>query len=324
MKKENYGISLLRIWACIFVVCTHYHRNWEVWPDNYTYFWFLTVPVYFLISFYFGEKMFFEPDFDKKKNRLKRLLFPYLFWCVVSWLVADRTLKGLALQIFTGTVERINPVFWFLCDIMVMTLLLMILAALFKYKKLPVLIILSVISVLFVISEYEGTLYRLMENMPYEVINSYGRIIEMTPFMTEGLLLKELKIPEKLEKKRWVALPVLLVSFIIILLFRKTILPTAGYTYAFSGLSFIILAPVTFLFFWLLPFDGLNEKVKKVIKFFSTYVMSAYALHWIVGKLFPFNSLIWCICLAALCMLFGALLCKIPGKPGEFFKKVCC
>ena len=47
----------------------------------------MSVPIFFLMSFYFSHKLFLSKNVEKIKKRFERLLIPYIFWPIIIWIL---------------------------------------------------------------------------------------------------------------------------------------------------------------------------------------------------------------------------------------------
>ena len=76
-NKVNIGIEILRVILCFWVLTFHLYKN-----KNRKYCKILNtyyhVPTFMIISFYLTNKLFSIPNIIKIKQRIIRLLFPYL------------------------------------------------------------------------------------------------------------------------------------------------------------------------------------------------------------------------------------------------------
>ena len=62
------------------------------------------------------------------------------------------------------------------------------------------------------------------------------------------------------------------------------VIPTPEINFAYAGVKHIIVAPLLFLGFYIIPFEKMPDKMLKCIKWVAGYTMGIYFMHWIVGK----------------------------------------
>ena len=82
-NKVNIGIEILRVILCFWVLTFHLYKN-----KNRKYCKILNtyyhVPTFMIISFYLTNKLFSIPNIIKIKQRIIRLLFPYLMLPIIK------------------------------------------------------------------------------------------------------------------------------------------------------------------------------------------------------------------------------------------------
>ena len=336
-KRINYGISISRILFSFFIICFHFHRNWSSYPVVYIFLRELAVPVFLIIAFFLGSKVVFSDNITVLVRRIKRLLLPYLFWGIFSWIIcilADRILKGdssisirdLIWQVCTGSVEAINPVCWYLWDLMFLTICIWLLHRFFGKNVTQLLLV--VISVCCLILQYDGCICRYCGELCYELRFITGRLFEIFPFATMGLLFSENKLVAKMEGKRNVWIIVLGLALAIMLPLKDILFVKPQYTMAYAGLANVIVAPILFLFMYLFPFAKIGDKLKKIIGGIAKYTMGVFLSHWIVGNIF--NDVLskmnrtqytftGCIIIFILSWGISFMIAKIPLKHSEQF-----
>ena len=88
-KKKDYGISLLRIILSFMVVIDHFYDLKK--KQKFVNILYYHIPTFFLISFYYNSKNLISFDIKKNKLRFKRLIFPFFFWTIFSFLLNNTT-----------------------------------------------------------------------------------------------------------------------------------------------------------------------------------------------------------------------------------------
>ena len=143
-KNINYGLELLRMLLCFWVVLFHSLRK----SDNKLILNFkkkmFHVPSFFFISFYFLFPIINRRKTNKMILRLERLLIPYFFWPSFTWCINNLsflkfkksrfkrflTLYDLFEQLITGRTLYVH--FWFLSNLLFFTIIFFILSILFE------------------------------------------------------------------------------------------------------------------------------------------------------------------------------------------------
>ena len=86
-KEFNISFSILRIYLCFVVVNNHLFNATD--STNIFLLKFLknmiSVPIFFMMSFFLCHKLFSLNDKKKIKNRLERLIIPYFLWPIIFW-----------------------------------------------------------------------------------------------------------------------------------------------------------------------------------------------------------------------------------------------
>ena len=143
-KKYNTFLAILRVYLSFNVINSHYLRNPPTLMNKYAISRIfrnnMHVPIFFLMSFYFSQKLFLSKDIEKIKKRFERLLIPYLIWPIIIWIVNNFlyyifklnfkiSLNDLKIQLMTG--HCFMTVLWFQYNLIFATLLMVIIIFLF-------------------------------------------------------------------------------------------------------------------------------------------------------------------------------------------------
>lgn len=86
MRQRNLGLELLRMFLCFRIVLLHYYSSENKFILNLKRNRF-QVPCFFLISFYFLYPTIIERNQNKLKQRLERLLIPYIMHPIINWII---------------------------------------------------------------------------------------------------------------------------------------------------------------------------------------------------------------------------------------------
>ncbi len=111
--------------CCLVVIGIHCYGYPSRILQEYIYSMFL----FFFISFYFSYNTLSSRKSDKIKERIKRILIPYVGWTLVLYVYnnIDKAkqpydLKNLYYQILMGC--KIYGIFWFLFNLLLLTMFL--------------------------------------------------------------------------------------------------------------------------------------------------------------------------------------------------------
>lgn len=115
-------LEIARLSAMLIVVMQH--TPGEVCPLNH---WFIGAALasFFLMSGYFSARHLWGAEASRwVRRRLRCLLIPYAFWCVLYWTLSGAPLRaGVVCEIFgLGTCPMLTPM-WFVRDLILFTLI---------------------------------------------------------------------------------------------------------------------------------------------------------------------------------------------------------
>ena len=145
-KKTIYlGIQLIRMIFSFNIVI--FHCIGDKYQNKFIYFICIIavpyyVPTFFVISFYFSYKSLVSKNIIKLKERLIRIIIPYIIWPFIFWMKNnfiniingikdDNKYRDLIYQLIIG--KPFLPVFWFQFCLIFYSLLYIIIILLFKY-----------------------------------------------------------------------------------------------------------------------------------------------------------------------------------------------
>ena len=81
-NRINLGIELLRMILCLWVILFHYAGNKNKKKKFLKT--FFHVPTFMIISFYLTNKIFFTQNIIKIKQRLERLIIPFIIIPIID------------------------------------------------------------------------------------------------------------------------------------------------------------------------------------------------------------------------------------------------
>ena len=290
-KNINYGLELLRMLLCFWVVLYHFLKK----SDNKLILSFkkkmFHVPSFFFISFYFLFPIINRRKTDKMILRLERLLIPYFFWPSFTWCINNLsflkfkksrfkrflTLYDLFEQLITGRTLYVH--FWFLFNLLFFTIIFFILSILFEVNI--ILKITQVISIVSYILQYSTYNYIFFDKYKDCISHSIGHFVESFPLSITAFILYKFNIPDKLGNIRYTSIFYCFLGNYFIYkyeIFMK--IKIYGYTYSYNGFEKNIFALLSFIGFYLIPIDCLkSNKLKIFIKYASNYTQGIYCIH---------------------------------------------
>lgn len=328
MKNEiNYGINILKILMSFEVVVFHFlSPELSSSYKPFSLFGVYAVPCFMIIAFYFAATIFYNNDKSKLKKRIKRLLIPHIAWTAIYMLFYNIFNIGykkwdheiLFVQLFFG--HSINGAMWFQVNIIFLTLLISVIFLVCREYNLRVEYMLSLISIICLIIQYRG-LYLFLFNISGYYSYPIGRIFEMFPYATCGILLYKYNVLERLCLNLEKIATIILCVLIGYLFTGMNSVPT-GFVY--SGITYIIVALCLVTGFYILPFNRVNGKVKTVINWFAKYTGGIYYMHMFCAAFInqfilkvAFNqqgSFLLCVCIYVCSFVNLFLISLIPLK----------
>ena len=89
-RKYNIFFAILRVYLAFIVINIHFLQTPPALMNKYIKRIIknnMSVPIFFLMSFYFSHKLFLSKNVEKIKKRFERLLIPYIFWPIIIWIL---------------------------------------------------------------------------------------------------------------------------------------------------------------------------------------------------------------------------------------------
>ena len=223
--RYNLGIELLRLLMAFWVILYHSFKT-ENYHLNYIIQTKFHVPTFMFISIFFFQKILYNRNINKIRERFIRLLIPYIIWPSLTFIFNNLTFKifdfnrfnreltliELIYQILFG--NKFHGVLWFINILIILIFFFSINMLIFKKHYYFILIIIAIINIIFNYSYYNLKL----------IIYTYrwsflGRILGMFPIAVAALFFSSINIITKLKFFRT---KIILFSFIILLtIFKK-------------------------------------------------------------------------------------------------------
>ena len=329
MKKGNFILALLRMYLTLLVVNSHlFNINKSIIKNKYVLKLLknrISVPIFFIMSFFFCYKIISSKDKNKIKKRFERLLIPYFVWPIIILLLNNifyytikikvkTTLKDLLIQYQTG--HNIVAVLWFQLNLIVSTSLILLIEII---NNRNISFILFNFQILAYYIQYSNLNLKLFSKYNYYIRYPYGRFMEILPFCISGYIIAYFNIIVYLKEYKLKIIYFLIL--IMIFLTKFNILNNAkGFMY--QGIELHIKSLIIFLIFSLIPSEYItNINIIKIIKILTNHTSGVYYLHIPIFiylsnyvKLIKNQDIFGCLIVYIICYFIGFLGIKISAN----------
>ena len=292
-KKRNYGLEILRMIMSFWIVLNHLYKPKNKQIDNIIIRHRFHVPTFFIISFYFLNYSLSIRKIIKFRERLERLLIPYILYPILTFFIFNYlfiffnfySLKSSLYQLITQFLvgRGICGTLWFHFNLIIITIFFFIFSLIFNKNYLSFLQILGVISYLIQFSQIN---YKFFIRYKDIIIFSVGYFAETIPLAVTGLSIASIDIINKLKNNRLMTI-FFSISFLFIFFKYDIFTPVKGF--GKQGIMYNVGAVSFFLLFSLIPFDSFNTKILIFIKYFSSFTPGIYFLHISIYKILSFK-----------------------------------
>lgn len=170
------------------------------------------------------------------------------------------------------------------------------------------------------IIQYSGINFRLFDSLRYELKYPLGRFCEMIPYATIGFSCAYFNVFEKVKEKR--IFSIIMFGLASLFLLKYSFINWAS-GFGYSNNNCLLLGFFVIGFAYLIPFEKLSQKAKKVLKFLTKYTLGIYCMHRIVAEFLKIlfskiginiDSFVLCIITYITGFFVSFLMCKIPTK----------
>ena len=195
-KEINIGIQILRMIYAFLVVVVHFGKaNRALYDFSWVYIDFY-VTSFFLISFYFSYNTFSSRYIIKIKERFLRLLFPYILWPIIIYIrhnfdrirhgqIYENILKRFYIQYLLG--NNIHGIFWFLFNLILISLFICIIIFMFKDYHMYALYVLFILVTIYNYTKMHNKFMDMFNRFPIQ--HSLEIINETITFSITGYIL---------------------------------------------------------------------------------------------------------------------------------------
>ena len=291
INEKNYGLEILRMILCFWVLCFHCLKE----SNNNIILSFkrkmFHVPSFFFISFYFLFPVIKSRNINKMRQRLIRLSISYIFWPLITFsfnnilfLLKIKSrykrfllLKELIMQWIFG--RKFYVQFWFLFNLLLLTIFFFILSLSFSNKYF--FIIIELFCVISYILQYSSYNYTFFDFYPDSISHSVGHFVETFPIAVFAFILYNIGLMNILLNCRYKSLLYSIIGNYFILKYEIfNTIEIYGKKYNYNGFDKNVFAILSFISFYLIPFDSQYlKKIKVFIKLISNYTQGIYCLH---------------------------------------------
>ena len=280
----------------------------------------LAVPVFMLISFFFAANWLTRGGISELYRRIRRIYMPLLIWAVIYLIVFklltiggiqgfNVSLSRFCWQIITG--HSLNPPMWFNSALLVLTFFYF-----FIYKFCANYVNLIHISLIVVSMglEYLGINALIFKDLRFELAYPLGRIVEMIPFASIGLLLYP--VLTKSTDRRLHFFVIIAIMLVVVSRCNTLELPV-NRSFDYGGVNLLLMALGVTCLFYVLHFEAFPHWVSLVVGKISQFNMGVYCMHLLVGKILllfdlPFSPFVFCLILYVTCLLLSFIISLIP------------
>ena len=289
-KKLNLGLEILRMIMSFWVILFHFYRPKNEFSINIIIRHAFHVPTFIIMSFYFLYPNLSQRNLEKIKNRLERLMIPYIIYPLLNWIIQnllyilynDERLKigftKLLMQLLIG--RGLFAVLWFHFNLILITIGFYIISFLFKDNYLVILQILAFFAINITISNIN---YYYFVKYRDQIKFSVGYFAETIPLAVTGLTISSFDLINKIKYFRFRAITFSL-AFLIILFKYNIFTKVKGF--GKQGFMYIIGSSLFFILFSLFPLDNFNKFAKMIIRHITNFTAGIYMLHIKIFEIF--------------------------------------
>lgn len=321
-NQINYGIQLLRMILSYLIVQIHCYdfnqtKNKLLLFTRRAFDFY--VPTFYIISYYFSYNILKMRNIYKIKQRLLRIIIPYLIWPTIFYIIQyiyyllnkepKYCVKDLYIQFLTG--KRIINAFWFLCHLIFSFILFAIILLLTNKNRLFLIQFIGLIGNLYYFTHYYNHLF---SSCIYEVRSLIQDFSKVLFYSSIGISFTSISINYLKNNRK---------KFIFFALINLLLLKNYNEIWGqFFYLKLFLVgfgSSSIFLIFLLLPFDSIkSEKIKLIFQKCTNYTGGIYYLHSKISKYFLIKvfkkTVFGCVINYIICYLICDLGIKYLGK----------
>ena len=286
----NIGIQLLRVICCFLVILCHFYGFYQLkfLINKHQYY----MMIFFVLSFYFSYKNIVSKKIMKIKERFKRILIPYIIWPVLffikdklnHYLCGNKELyhfKQLYYQLLIGC--GIYGIFWFLFNLLLLSVFFTLIIFIFKKKYTLVLFIICVCDYFWYYSNNTiNQFFNQFKAIP--VHHSIKQIFFYYIFVFSGFYFASKNLLGRLYKYRIIS--IIFSGFIVLIFINYYYVFTEQMLYFYRGIINNIFVLNCIILFAMIPFDKFkNKKAIIILQKITSHTGGIYYLHVQIGNL---------------------------------------
>lgn len=326
-EKINLGILLLRFILCSWVVVIHSSvrtkNNIKLFSKPFH------VPTFFMLSFYFYFPTISRKNISKIKARFERLIYPYIFWPIITLTLNNILIKFTSLgkfrnalsikdyfiQILCGT--KFCKIFWFQFNLIFLSFFFTLLSFITNKKLINLIELFGIISLYI---HFSGINAHFFNSYNILIKTSLGTLIEFFSLCSIGCIFSSFNLLIKIKNISFSLQ--LILFFAIYLLFKfELFISYQGYMYP-NVLLNLVSSTVLLLSFGSLNFRN-SRLSTNLILFISKFTGGIYYIHpnfikfvlfFIKIKNYYFSSFINYIFCYLVCFIGNKLFMKTKFK----------
>lgn len=247
----------------------------------------LAVPLFMVLSFYLNGEHFLERgkvSYELIKKRLKRIIFPLVFWSIIAFSVniEQVSIENLIRQLVFGHV--VNVPLYFLSLLFFYTIIFSVVTLIPNKIRIYIIFWTFLVAIFL---EQSNTNFHTFNNFPYYEKYTLGRFVELIKFASIGLILYSYgdKLSALIKKSGLSKTLVLIFSILIALTINKykSYLSSSGFGY--SGFTTAMYTSGIFMLILLMRKIKFYAIVDKSLNFLGRYSFGIYCSHLIINKL---------------------------------------
>jgi fucose 4-O-acetylase-like acetyltransferase len=276
--KINYSLELLRLLLSFWVILYHCHRTVYKFKGKFH------VPTFMIMSFYFYYNTLKAKNIPKMKQRIERIVIPYIIWPIFIFIFDHTLFKIYRFSLFTTLISlrdiifqlifgsNYHPIFYYQFILIILTLLFNIISFLFNKYLIFILQILLIVAYIF---QYKYLNLIIKQKYPKYFV-SIGIIFELLLFSVVGITIRYFDINTKLHKFK--GLTIFFIGAIIYFILEFDIFVSIeGILY--PGIMLSIGGTCIFILFSLFSFQ--NRGIISFLKIITKFTGGIYYIHMI-------------------------------------------
>lgn len=191
-------------------------------------------------------------------------------------------ISDLGWQLLTGCSENLNPPMWFQIDLIFLTCIVFFIY--YNFSEGSSLKIISMMGIFALYMQYSGLNYRLFGSWRFETRHTFGRLMEVLPYVFLGFVFAYYRVEERMKKERLYYLSVF--GLLLVMAFKFSIFRVIEEQFTYEGANDIFMAGLLVLIFMISPFEKAPKCLHRIVKWLASYTPGIFYVHFGIGHLF--------------------------------------